>query len=139
VIDEAMLALRLSRQGNEAHMSKSHDGLRAQAGDGLVRVMFLVNFAAAASVFALWPNYSEAIGDPVSIVAARGRAVSSSVIEYPNILLWAIPVAAVCGSYLCRSMHMRALARLFAFFPAALTGAALAWLYFINGYWNQVS
>ena len=117
-------------------MDRSNNALRAQAGDGVVRFMIIVNLGAVFGVLALWPGYGAAIGDPVSIVAGGGISAEPSMIEYPYALLWGIPLAAICGAFVCRSLQMTNTSRLFAFFPLTLACACTAWLYFSYGYWN---
>jgi hypothetical protein len=131
-----VLAFALLQDCSEAHMSRSGHRLRSEPGDGVLRIMTIANLAIAAGVFIAWPTYADALANPMSLIAASGPPIRPGVFEYPYFLLWAAPVFGVCGTYVARSMGIRGVARLWAFFPVVLAISCAGWLYLVEGYWS---
>jgi len=117
-------------------MSGLRYGRRKSPVETFVQVMNIVNFSLAIGVFLAWPGYAEVLADPMSVIAGSGSTIRPSVLEYPFVLLWLIPLAGACGAYVTSAVETTPLARFFAAFPLLLALACGGWLYFYVGFWG---
>ena len=117
-------------------MSHSRYATRRRSTSGFVHALTLVNLALSLGVLVAWPNYSEAIADPVSVIAGGGSSIKPSAFEYPYLLLWLIPLTGIGAAYVAKAMDSNPLAKFFAAYPLLLTIVSCAWLYFYAGFWG---
>ena len=96
----------------------------------VVRIMTIINLAAAMAVLLSWSDTPAVFADPLYRVTGATPSNHPSLIEYPAALLWAVPLCAVCTAYLARSLGKVTMARSASVFPALLAAASAAWLYY---------
>jgi len=115
----------------------SRYGKTTSSTSAVVHLFNLINLGMALAVLMAWPNYADALADPMSVISGEAAPIRPSVLEYPYFLFWLLPIAGVCGAYIAKAMEIDPLAKFFAVFPALLTLTSCAWLYYFAGYWNN--
>jgi len=104
---------------------------------GPLMILFtLINLAMALAPLVAWPNYAEALADPMEMITGSGATLRPSVLEYPYFLFWLVPLGFVGLTYLAKASEQNGFARFFAVFPSLLAVACTGWLYFEAGYWG---
>ena len=117
-------------------MSGLRYGRRRTPAEAFVQAMIMLNLGMAAAVFGAWSGYSEVLADPLSVIAGSGPPIRPSVLEYPYLLLWVIPLLCGCLAFVTAAIQSARLARFFAVFPVLLAATCGVWLYFYVGFWN---
>lgn len=116
-------------------MSNSRYRTKGAVASRFVHVFTMVNLALSLAILVAWPNYSDVLADPMSVIAGTGTAIRPSSFEYPFILFWVLPLVGVGATYVAKAIELDAVAQFFALFPTMLAISSLTWLYFYADYW----
>ena len=98
-----------------------------------MKLMLLTNLTYAVAIVASWSTYSSVFADPLVLIAGGAPMAHPSLLEYPYVLMWLMPLSGVAGAYVTHAWEWYSVARLIAAYPILLTAACWAWLYFGAG------
>jgi hypothetical protein len=102
----------------------------------LVRILSLANLAFASLVLLSWTAISMFVTEPIEWATWRGfQSVKTweGVFAYPYVMLWAVPLGAVFGSWVAEKMKKWKLAAGFVLVPVIYFGLTIAMYYIVPG------
>ena len=111
-------------------MKTSTTGLPRRHHLSFMKLMLLTNLSYAMAIMVSWSTYSSVFADPLVLIAGGAPMAHPSLLEYPYVLMWLMPLSGVAGAYVTHAWEWYSVARLIAAYPILLTAACCAWLYF---------
>lgn len=102
----------------------------------LLLILFIVNATfAVASVF-FWTLLSLFVAEPIQWATWSGIAPRPDLMDYPFILLWALPAGGIVCAWLVKNSGRSRMACWLAFLPIVLLGLIFGWYYLVPTEWH---
>jgi hypothetical protein len=98
--------------------------------------LIAVNGAFVAAVVLWWHWMSVVMAEPVRWATWRAMGPRPEMLDYPFMLLWAMPAAAIGGAWFARQFGNMRLACGIAFFPIFYLGLLVGWFYLTPQAWH---
>jgi len=94
-----------------------------------VTVFLVLNAIAAVAAVLFWTNIEMFVAEPLAWATRVGFPREPGLFEYPYVLTWGVPVAAIMLSRLGRIFKLRGIAAFIAAYPTLIFAMAFGWYY----------
>jgi ABC-type multidrug transport system fused ATPase/permease subunit len=117
-------------------MDITSDNRRRKRNSRFLSALFIINGLFVAGVLLWWQWMAGVMSEPVRWATWRALGPRPSMLEYPFILLWTLPLVAVSISWFARKFNNMRLACSVAFFPVFYLSLIVGWFYLAPQAWH---
>jgi hypothetical protein len=117
-------------------MELSLENRRRQRASRFLVALMLVNGAFLLVVLLWWQMMSIYMAEPVRWATWQALGPRPSMLDYPFVLLWTLPLGAMCAAWLARQFGNMRMACGLAFFPVFYMSLIVGWFYVAPPTWH---
>ncbi len=117
-------------------MELTVDNWRQKRGSRFLTVLVIINGLFVSGVFLWWHWMSGLMSGPVRWATWQAMGPRPTVFDYPFLLLWALPLTGVLGSWFARKFGNMRMACGLAFFPVFYLSMIVGWYYYAPLAWH---
>jgi hypothetical protein len=117
-------------------MELTAENRRRKRSSRFLTALIGINGLFVAGVLLWWHWMSVVMSEPVRWATWQAMGPRPSIMDYPFLLLWALPLAGVAGSWFARKFGNMRMACGLAFFPVFYLGLIVGWFYLAPQTWR---
>jgi hypothetical protein len=117
-------------------MEVTAENRRRQRKSRFLIALMAINVGFALGVLLWWHWMSVIVSEPMRWATWQALGPRPSLLDYPFVILWGMPVSAIGGAWFARQFGNMRLACGFAFFPVFYLSLIIGWFYLTPVTWH---
>ena len=117
-------------------MEVTAENRRRQRKSRFLIALLAINLGFALGVLLWWHWMAVVVSEPMRWATWQALGLRPSLLDYPFIILWGLPLSAIGGAWLEQRFGNMRLACGFAFFPVFYLGLIIGWFYLTPFEWH---